>query len=100
MERGIIIVKGSQDRNLSMLMELENAAFRLGVEVRYDDLYDDEASISSGLCYVHHEPVLIIDKKLDPHGKCTILAKELKSMDINSIYIKPVVRELIESMDS
>ncbi len=98
MEGGII--KGSSVHKLSVLMELENAALRLGVEVRYDDLYDDEASISSGLCYVHHEPVLIIDKKLDTDSKCRILARELKSMDINSIYLKPVVRDFIESVDS
>ena len=85
--------------NESILARMEEAAQEAGIEIRYENLADEEITIGSGLCHVHQKPLLIIDKRLGPKEKWKILAKQLKAADLEDLYLPPLVRELIEQMD-
>ena len=78
------------------LRGLEEAARRLGVTVRYERLDDEDVMVSSGFCKVNDEKIVIIDKRLDAKGKWTALAKALKQTDVNSVFLPPLARELMD----
>jgi len=69
----------------------------MGIDLRYENLADDDVNIGSGLCHIYSQPSLIIDKRLDPKSKLSIIAKELSKIDTDSVYLPPIIRELIES---
>ncbi len=81
----------------TLLVNIEEAARTMGVDLRYENLADDDVNIGSGLCHIYSQPSLIIDKRLDPKRKLFIIAKELSKIDTDSVYLPPVIRELIES---
>ena len=76
--------------NQKLLQELENIAAKLDISVRYEN-----GDFAGGLCRVKEENVLIINKKNSPQKKITILARELSSVDLSTIYILPQLRERI-----
>lgn len=78
------------------LRAMDDAARRLGVTVRYERLGDDDISVSSGFCRVKDEKIVIIDKRLDIRGKWKALAMALKQADINSVFLPPLARELLD----
>jgi len=78
------------------LRGLEEAARRLGVTVRYERLDDDDVRVSSGFCRVNDEKIVIIDKRLDARGKWKALAMALKETDVNSVFLPPLARELLD----
>jgi hypothetical protein len=78
------------------LRGMEDAARRLGVAVRYERLGDDDIRVSSGFCRVKDEKIVIIDKRLDTRGKWKALAMALKQADVDSIFLPPLARELLD----
>lgn len=82
-----------------LLLQMEEAAQKAGMNLRYENLADDDINIGSGLCYIRRQPSLIIDKRLDLKGKLYVIAKELSRIDTDSFYMPPLIRELIESVD-
>lgn len=82
-----------------MLLRIEEVAQKAGMSLKYENLADDDINIASGLCYIYSQPSLIIDKRLDLKGKVLIIAKQLSAIDTDSIYMPPLIRELIESVD-
>ena len=64
-----------------------------GVKIRMESL--DESS--GGLCKVHEQTVLFIDKKAGTDQQIKICAEAiLKLIDIATVYLKPEVRQLLE----
>lgn len=90
---------GLKRDNETLLAVMEDAAARTGIEVRYENLSDDEVTISSGLCYIRRKPSLIIDKRLTARQKWKILAKELADVDTQSVYLPPIARKIIEGLE-
>ncbi len=80
---------------ISLLSQLENLAVRLEIEVRYENLRDDEVSIQSGGCRLPGRTLILIDVNLSPLERARILARELSVYDLESLYILPRVREFI-----
>jgi hypothetical protein len=78
------------------LRTLEEAARRLGYAVRYERFDNDDVKISSGFCRVKDEKIIIIDKRLDIKNRWAALANTLKKMDLNSAFLPPLARELLD----
>ncbi|MBF0291485.1 MAG: hypothetical protein HQK86_04940 [Nitrospinae bacterium] len=78
------------------LRAMEETARRLGVAVRYERLDDEDVKMSSGFCRVNDEKIVIIDKRLDTKGRWKALAMALKQADINSIFLPPLARKLLD----
>ena len=76
--------------------ELEHLLTQLGIEVRLDT-FDEESNFTSGLCTLRGKTILFISQSLKTHEKINLIIQFLQTRDLEGIYIKPYVRELIES---
>ncbi|MBI4496099.1 MAG: hypothetical protein HY697_04100 [Deltaproteobacteria bacterium] len=81
--------------NPLLVQHLEAIAARLEVEVRYEDLADDEIAVQSGGCRLLGRSLIIIDRRCPPDQRARILARELSRYDLDSLYILPQIREFI-----
>jgi hypothetical protein len=80
-----------------LLPLLERAAELLGVPVRYAELATEELTGRGGLCVVHGERLLIIERSLSDREKASLLARGLAQLEVDAIYLPPLVRDAIES---
>lgn len=78
--------------------QLEEVAERFGIQIRYEPIKQDEdlVKIVGGLCLLKGEYVLIIDSKAAVIDKIRTFAEALRHFDLDQIYIKPVIRELLD----
>jgi hypothetical protein len=79
----------------SALTELEALAKKLEVEVIYDHL-TGEGMGPGGLCKVKGRWRVIIERRSSPGERLSILAKALSRFDLESHFLSPSVRELVE----
>ena len=79
----------------SLLQNLESIAFQLGVEIRYENLSDEEISVHSGGCKLSGRNLIIIDLLRPTSERAQILARELGKFDLEDLYILPRVRDFI-----
>ena len=77
---------------------LEELAESLGIQIRYEAIRQDEDSIyvAGGLCLLKGEYVLIINTKSTARERIKTLAMAVKHFDLDQIYIRPVLRELLD----
>ncbi len=80
------------------LMRLEELASMLGVPIRYEKIKSDEeeAVISGGLCRVKGNLVIIVNSRATTKTKIKALVEALKHFDLDGVYIRPALRELLE----
>ena len=77
------------------LTELEALAKKLEVEVVYDHLTGEGAG-SGGLCKIKGRWRVIIERRSSAGERLSILAKALSRFDLESHYLTPSLRELVE----
>ena len=76
--------------------ELEEILSRIGVALRMDEM-DEEFSSMGGLCKANGALLLILDRRLTTPQKNAIIAQSLRRLNLEAIYIKPYIREAIET---
>ncbi|MFQ6618287.1 MAG: hypothetical protein ACE5QV_06325 [Fidelibacterota bacterium] len=86
------IYKGLNFKDEEILLKLQGICERLGVEVRYES-----GDFEGGLCKVNDKQILVVNKSLPLSSQIAIMAKALGSMDLDNVYIIPVIRELLNS---
>jgi len=79
-----------------LLSHLEGLAYKLGIEVRYENVNWEGSSSAGGLCRLQGEYVLIIDFQATTKNKIMVIIEALKRFDLGDIYVKPVIRKLLE----
>ena len=79
-----------------LLSQLEDLAEKLEILVRDENINIEESSSSGGLCRIEGEYVLILNSKATVKEKNQVMIKALHQFDLSDIYIKPVIRELLE----
>jgi hypothetical protein len=84
----------------TILDQLEELIERFGVRIRHEAIRQDEDSIhvTGGLCLLRGEYVLIINSKATIRDKIWTLGIALKQFNHDQIYIRPVLRELLEKI--
>lgn len=75
------------------IREFERLAHRLGIEIRY------LAGGPSGLCTLRGKRVLFVDRGLDTKLQIDLFVREFKTLDLEGIFIVPLIRELLEIKD-
>jgi hypothetical protein len=82
----------------AIIDQFEELAERFGIKIRYEPIKQDEdlVKIVGGLCLLRGEYVLIIDTKAAMIDKIRTFAEALRHFDLDQIYIKPVIRELLD----
>jgi len=87
-----------QDEGL--LSALEGLAEQLQIPVTYAALATEELPGRGGLCVVHGERRIIIERSLTTREKAHLLAAGLAQFDIEDVFLLPAVREAIERAKS
>ena len=81
----------------TLLQQLEELAGKLEICVRDENISIDETSVTGGLCRVEGQYILILNSKANVQDKIQVMIKALQLFNIDDIYIKPAVRQLLEN---
>lgn len=79
--------------------ELKSAAERAGLKVRvepFDPTLSDVRMPRGGLCTLHGERVILVDENLPFPERIATMANALARVDLEHLYLPPIVRKIIE----
>ena len=76
---------------LHIIQELEHLTQQLGIRIRYE-----KGDFEGGYCILKDQKVLVVNKRLHDVRKASVLAQALGEIGIETLYLKPIVREFIE----
>ena len=79
-----------------ILIYLEELAEKLEILVRDENINIEESSSSGGLCRVEGKYVVILNSKATVKEKIQVMIEALQQFDLTDMYIKPVIRELLD----
>jgi len=72
-------------------------ARRLGLQVREEILLREVGyRVRSGLCRVRGEDVIFLDRNLPPEERVQVLVDGLAGRDVETVYLSPALRRLLE----
>ena len=74
-----------------LVQELQDVARQLGITVRFD-----QGNFEGGYCILKAEKLLLINKRLLPVRKASVLAAALREIGLEDVFLKPVLRAYIE----
>lgn len=74
-----------------LLAELEEIVQRLGYKLRYE-----KGDFEGGYCLLKESHLFVINSRNETEKRVAIIAKNVKELGIDDIFIKPQVREVIE----
>jgi hypothetical protein len=83
-------------QNSRVLGYLENLAYRLGIDIVYENLGEADFSIGGGLCKVKGVYKIFMDPSTPLELQIEILARALSSFKIEELYLLPCIREILE----
>ncbi|MDX1740953.1 MAG: hypothetical protein R3178_06650 [Rhodothermales bacterium] len=75
-----------------ILKELEDVARQLGVDVRVE-----RGGFRGGLCTIDDEQVIMLNKRQPAETRLSVLADSLRSLPVDTVFMRPVVRDALES---
>jgi len=75
----------------ALIEELHDVAKQLGVTIRYE-----RGDFEGGYCVLREEKLLLVNRRLLPARKASVLALAMNEIGLEEMYLKPVVREFIE----
>jgi hypothetical protein len=75
-----------------LLSELEEVVERLGFKLRYE-----KGNFEGGYCLLKESRLFVINSRNEPERRIAIIARNLKELGIDEIFVKPHLRELIET---
>ena len=73
------------------LSELEIVAHDMGVHIRYE-----KGDFDGGYCLLRDERIIVVNKKLNPNRKASVISQAFGELGIENVYIKPAIRLFIE----
>lgn len=84
----------------TIIEQLEELIKSFGVQIRREPIKQDEdlVKVVGGLCLLRGEFILIINSKTTTMEKINTLATALKHFDLDRIYLRPVLRELLDKI--
>jgi hypothetical protein len=81
----------------ALLQHLEDLTHRLGIELRYENLGTQGIKCEGGYCMVAGKPIILVNRKDSKRRKILVLAKALRKLNLEGIFIPPGVRRIIEN---
>jgi hypothetical protein len=86
-------------RGLTRLVdELIEAAGRCGLEVRREKILREVGyRARGGACRLHEKDLLILDRDQPPADQIEILAEALRDRDLESLYLSPAARRVLQT---
>jgi hypothetical protein len=83
-------------RDEDLLVALEGLAEQLRIPVTYAAMATEELPARGGMCVIHGERRIIIERDLTTRQKARLLAAGLAQFDFEDVFLLPAVREAIE----
>ena len=79
---------------------LEELAESLGLQISYEPIRLDEelGTRPGGVCLLKGQRLIIINPNASMREKIRILSEAVKHFDLDQIYIRPVLRQLLDSL--
>ena len=74
-----------------LLAELEDVVQRLGYKLRYE-----KGNFEGGYCLLKESRLFVINSRNEAEKRVGIIARNLKEIGIDDIFVKPQIREVIE----
>jgi hypothetical protein len=74
-----------------LLAELEEVVQRLGYKLRYE-----KGNFEGGYCLLKESRLFVINSRSEAEKRIGIIARNLKEIGIDDIFVKPQIREVIE----
>lgn len=74
-----------------LLKELEELASHCAIAIRYE-----KGDFDGGFCVLKAERLIVINKRLAPAKRASVLAQGLAEVGVDEVYLKPALREYIE----
>ena len=71
-------------------------AEKLEILVRDENINIEESFSPGGLCRVEGKHVIILNSKATVKEKIQVMITSLQQFDLSDIYVKPVIRELLD----
>ena len=75
----------------ALIQELQEVAGQLGVSIRYE-----RGDFEGGYCILRDQKILLVNRRLFPARKASVLAIAMHEIGLEDMYLKPAVREYIE----
>ncbi len=79
-----------------LYQHLKELAAKLSVTVAEQNMRVTGVNAKSGLCIVKEQKLFIMDKHLTVREKNEVLARCLRNLPIDDIYVMPAVRKYLE----
>jgi hypothetical protein len=71
--------------------ELQDVARQIGVTIRFE-----KGDFEGGFCVLREQRLVLINKRLMPTRKASLLALALQTIGLEEVFLKPAVRQYIE----
>jgi hypothetical protein len=86
-----------ESRVLELIDELSEAAERVGLVVRREKILREVGyRARGGACRLREKDLIIIDRDQSPAEQLEILAEALRSRDLESLYLSPAARRVVQ----
>jgi hypothetical protein len=79
-----------------LLIQLEDLAGRLNIQVQYESLKNEDPSTFGGFCRVRDQHMIIIHSRATISRKIDIFAEVLRRFDMDDLYMRPALREYLK----
>jgi len=84
----------------TLLVQLEELAEKLGIELRYENIEDGFPFSPGGLCRLEDRYVLFVNKVIRKEDKIRMLGEAVVRFDLGSVYIRPGLREFLSGLNA
>lgn len=74
-----------------ILSEIEALAVEMGVQLRYE-----KGDFDGGFCILRDQRLIVVNKKLSPVRKASVIGQGLNQLGLENVYVKPAVRMFID----
>ena len=74
-----------------IIQELQDLATQLNVTIRYE-----RGDFEGGYCILKEKKILLVNRRLMPIRKASVLATALQEIGLDNVFLKPVLRAYIE----
>jgi hypothetical protein len=97
-KRNELMSESKTTRLLRLVDELCEAAKRLGLEVRREKILREVGyRARGGACRFRGRNLIILDREMAPAEQAEILAEVLRGHDLETLYLSPAARRLIDA---
>ena len=84
--------KQIDEKKEQLINELLEIFDKIGYKVRIE-----KGNFKGGFCLLREEKTLLLNKTLEQDKKISFLLRTIAALEIDDIYIKPHIREMIEN---